>query len=178
MVLAGLVLPKNGVLFLPARTLYNGVTNNKEVRNLSSSFFNKVLVAVDGSEQAVRAVDMAVRMAESSIIGSVTLFNVYDSGSVDVRKLHSAEKLDILRENSQALLKEYEKRFTSTGVPCQLKTAGGEAASLILDLVQNSGDFDLIMLGSRKLNKFQEITLGSVSNKVARLVKVPVLIIK
>lgn len=145
---------------------------------MTTSFFNKVLVAVDGSEQAVRAVDMAVRMAQSSIINSVTLFNVYDSGSVDVRKLHSAEKLDMLRENSLALLAEYEKRFTSIGVDCQAKIAGGEPAQLILDLVHNSGDFDLIMIGSRKLNKFQEITLGSVSNKVARLVKVPVLIIK
>ena len=145
---------------------------------MTASFFNKVLVAVDGSEQAVRAVDMALKMAESSLINSVTLFNVYDSGSVDVRKLHSAEKLDILRENSQALLKEYEKRFTSVGIDCHIKIAGGDPAQLILDLVQNSGDFDLIIVGSRKLNKFQEITLGSVSNKVARLVKVPVLIIK
>jgi nucleotide-binding universal stress UspA family protein len=49
---------------------------------------------------------------------------------------------------------------------------------LILDVIENSADFDLVIMGSRRLNKFQEFTLGSVSDKVTRLSKVPVLIIK
>ncbi|HNX28955.1 MAG TPA: universal stress protein [Syntrophomonadaceae bacterium] len=145
---------------------------------MGSSFFNRVLIAVDDSDQSTRAVDMAVRMAESSIISSAVLFNVYDSGSVDVTKLHSAEKLDKLKAASLALLQEYEKSFTSKGISCQVKSAGGEPSQLILDLIEDSGDFDLIIIGSRKLNKFQEITLRSVSDKVTRLVNVPVLIIK
>lgn len=143
-----------------------------------NAFFNKVLVAVDNSEQSARAVDMAVKMAEASIIGSVVLFNVYDSSKVDVTKLHSAEKLDKLRADSMELLQSYEKLFKAIGISCQLKKAGGHPAQLILDLIENSGDFDLVIIGSRRLNKFQEFTMGSISDKVTRLAKVPVLIVK
>jgi nucleotide-binding universal stress UspA family protein len=145
---------------------------------LGNSFFNKVLVAVDDSEQSARAVDMALNLAKSSVIGSIVLFNVYDSSSVDVTKLHNAEKLDKLREASLALLQKYENLFQAEGVNCQVKKAGGEPAQLILDVIENSADFDLVIMGSRRLNKFQEFTLGSVSDKVTRLSKVPVLIIK
>ncbi|NLX88480.1 MAG: universal stress protein [Syntrophomonadaceae bacterium] len=142
------------------------------------AFFNKVLVAVDNTEQSAHAVDMALRMAKASIIGSVVLFNVYDSGSVDITKLHSAEKLDKLRAASMELLQSYERLFKEAGVSCQLKKAGGHPAQLILDLIENSGDFDLVIIGSRRLNKFQEFTMGSVSDKVTRLATVPVLIVK
>ncbi|HQE05929.1 MAG TPA: universal stress protein [Tepidanaerobacteraceae bacterium] len=135
-------------------------------------------MAVDNSEQSVRAVTMAVKMAKASIIGSVVLFNVYDSSKVDITKLHSAEKLDKLRAASMELLQSYEKLFKAEGISCQLKKAGGQPAQLILDLIENSGDFDLVMIGSRRLNKFQEFTMGSVSDKVTRLAKVPVLIVK
>ena len=145
---------------------------------MGNSFFNKVLVAVDDSEQSARAVDMALNLAKSSVIGSIVLFNVYDSSSVDVTNLHNAEKLDKLREASLALLQKYENLFQAEGVNCQVKKAGGEPAQLILDVIENSADFDLVIMGSRRLNKFQEFTLGSVSDKVTRLSKVPVLIIK
>lgn len=145
---------------------------------MSASFFNKVLIAVDDSEQSARAVDLGVKMAGSSIIGSAILFNIYDSGSIDVTKLHSAEKLDKLRTASLDLLHKYEKLFTAQGLDCQIKSAGGDPAELIMDLIHDSGNFDLIIIGSRRLNKFQEITMRSVSDKVTRLVTVPVLIVK
>jgi nucleotide-binding universal stress UspA family protein len=59
-----------------------------------------------------------------------------------------------------------------------LKRAGGDPASLVIDLVENNQYFDLIIMGSRRINKFQELVFGSVSDKVTRLSNVPVLIIK
>ncbi|HOQ08904.1 MAG TPA: universal stress protein [Syntrophomonadaceae bacterium] len=140
--------------------------------------FAKVLVAVDDSEQSRRAVEKAAELVLSGFLGSIDLFNVYNTGDVDITKLHNQERLDELRAESMRILKMYEELLKEKGVDCTLKRAGGDPASLILDLVENNKDYDLIIMGSRRINKFQELILGSVSDKVTRLAAIPVLIIK
>ncbi len=142
-------------------------------------FFNKVLVAVDDSEQSARAVEMVIRMAKASLLSSIVLVNVYDSGSVDFTKMRSVDKLDAIKAASMTLLKKYEAQLNDHGMHCQItKRTGGDASSVIIDMAEEDKEFDLIIMGSRKLNKLKELTLGSVSDKVTRLVSIPVLIIK
>ncbi len=138
--------------------------------------FAKVLVAVDDSEQSRRAVEKAAELVLSGFLGSIDLFNVYNTGDVDITKLHNQERLDELRAESMRILKMYEELLKEKGVDCTLKRAGGDPASLILDLVENNKDYDLIIMGSRRINKFQELILGSVSDKVTRLAAIPVLL--
>ncbi len=142
------------------------------------AIFNKALVPVDNSEQSVRAVYKATDLAAAGVIKNLVLLNVYDSSRVDITKFHSPEKLDELRAASLELLQNYEGIMNEKGVHPRLKRAGGEASSLILDVVDNDGEYDLIIMGSRKLNKFKELALGSVSDRVGRLVDIPVLIVK
>lgn len=140
--------------------------------------FKKVLIPVDDSEQAFRAVEKALALVSDGVIGDLVLLNVYDTADVDITKLNNQQRLDELRAESFSLLKKYEAMLNEKGIDCQLKRAGGDPASLILDVIENDGEYDLVIMGSRKLNKFQELVLGSVSDKVTRLVKIPVLIIK
>ena len=145
---------------------------------MATPIYKKILVAVDGSEQSQRAVTQALQLAKSGVIEKVVLYNVYDSAAVDVTKLHNLEKLDQIRAESMNLLTRYAEMFTAEGLQPKLKRAGGDAATLIVDLVENDGAFDLIIMGSRKLSQFQKLVLGSVSDRVTRLVDVPVLIVK
>lgn len=145
---------------------------------MAETIFKKVLLAVDESEQSHRAVLKAAELAKAGMIGNIILFNVYDSSDVDITKLHNSDKLDELRAESLILLKQYQSILTEQQVECQLKRAGGDPASLILDVVENDKEFDLIILGSRKLNKFKELVLGSVTDKVTRLVDIPVFVVK
>ncbi len=140
--------------------------------------FNKALVPIDDSEQSLRAVSKAADLAAAGVIKNLVLLNVYDSSKVDITKLHNQDKLDELRGDSLELLQKYEDIMVEKGVHPHLKRAGGEPSSLILDVVENDGTYDIIIMGSRKLNKFQELTLGSVSDRVTRLVDIPVLIVK
>lgn len=142
------------------------------------AIFNKALVPIDDSEQSLRAIYRAAELASAGVIKSLVLLNVYDSSKVDITKLHSQDKLDDLRAESLELLQKYESIMIEKGVHPHLKRAGGEPSSLILDVVDNDGSYDLIIMGSRKLNKFKELALGSVSDRVGRLVDIPVLIIK
>jgi len=140
--------------------------------------FTKVLIAVDDSEQSRRAVEKAAEMALNGFIGSIDLLNVYNTGDVDITKLHNQERLDELRSESLRILKMYEGMLKEKGVDCTLKRAGGDPASLVLDVVDNNKEYDLIIMGSRRINKFQELVFGSVSDKVSRLAPIPVLIVK
>lgn len=140
--------------------------------------FSKVLIPVDDSEQSRRAVEKAAELHHDGVIGSIDLFNVYNTGNVDITKLHNQDRLDELRTESLRILKMYEDFLKEKGVECTLKRAGGDPASLIIDVVDNNKDYDLIIMGSRRINKFQELIFGSVSDKVVRLAKLPVLVIK
>ncbi len=145
---------------------------------MGTAVFHKALVTVDGSEQAQRAVEMAVRLVQSAVIEQVVLYHVYDNSAVDITKLHSLERLDAIRDESQALLTDYAQQFLDAGFEPKLKRAGGDPATLIVDLLENDGEFDLVIMGNRRLGQFQKLVLGSVSDRVTRLVGVPVLIIK
>lgn len=145
---------------------------------MGTAIFHKTLVAVDDSEQAQRAVEKAIQLAQSGVVEQVVLYHVYDSSSVDPTKLHNLERLDAIRSESQALLAAYAQQFLDVGLQPKLKRAGGDPSTLIVDLVENDGEFDLVIMGNRRLNQFQKLVLGSVSDRVTRLVNVPVLIIK
>lgn len=145
---------------------------------MDKPLFTKVLLPVDDSPQSERSVQKAIELYQAGIIQNLVLFNVYNTGDVDITKLHSAEKLDELRANSLKILEKYQKMLADQNIPCITKKAGGDPASLILDLIENNGKFDLIIMGSRRLNKFQELAFGSVTDKITRLVNIPVLVVK
>lgn len=140
--------------------------------------FENVLIPVDDSEQSRRAVEKAATLVQEGFVGKITLFNVYNTGDVDITKLRNQERLDELRSESLRILTMYEDLLKEQGIEYTLKRAGGDPASLVIDLVENNQYFDLIIMGSRRINKFQELVFGSVSDKVTRLSNVPVLIIK
>jgi nucleotide-binding universal stress UspA family protein len=140
--------------------------------------FENVLIPVDDSEQSRRAVVKAATLVQEGVVGKITLFNVYNTGDVDITKLRNQERLDELRSESLRILTMYEDLLKEQGIEYTLKRAGGDPASLVIDLVENNQYFDLIIMGSRRINKFQELVFGSVSDKVTRLSNVPVLIIK
>jgi nucleotide-binding universal stress UspA family protein len=140
--------------------------------------FENVLIPVDDSEQSVRAVEMAASLVQQGFITNITLFNVYNTGDVDITKLRNQERLDELRAESMRILEMHESTLKGQGIDCSIKRAGGDPASLVIDLVENNKEYDLIIMGNRRINKFQELVFGSVSDKVTRLVRIPVLVIK
>ena len=140
--------------------------------------FENVLIPVDDSEQSRRAVEKAAALVQDGFVGKINLFNVYNTGDVDITKLRNQERLDELRTESLRILKMYEDLLKEQGIECTLKRAGGDPASLVIDLVEDNPDFDLIIMGNRRINKFQELVFGSVSDKVTRLITIPVLVIK
>ncbi|MFD2616462.1 universal stress protein [Terrilactibacillus laevilacticus] len=134
--------------------------------------YEKILLAVDGSENAKRAAKHAIQMASLNSNASVKIIHV-----IDLSKVKSEVLNPDLKEEREKRLKEVESAFKKAHVSYDIKIEHGEPGPTIVTYA-NSRQFDLVIVGSRGLNSLQEMVLGSVSHKVAKRVKCPVLIIK
>ncbi len=145
-----------------------------------------ILVAVDCSENSIRALDFALDLAEK-YSAAVTILNVSESpamGAVplepttvsgdsmvlfakDLRRLHE----DILNK-SIAHAKEVNPKVTVFS-----KLREGDPALEIVAEAKEAG-FDIVVVGHRGEGRMREIFLGNISEKVSHLAPCPVVIIK
>lgn len=70
-----------------------------------------------------------------------------------------------------------EEQLQSKNLPYEVTILHGEPGPAIDDYA-NKNEFDLVVIGSRGLNMFQEMVLGSVSHKVMKRVNCPARIVK
>ncbi|WP_342506768.1 universal stress protein [Sporosarcina sp. FSL K6-2383] len=138
--------------------------------------YKKILVAVDGSANSTRAAEHAAYLASLSPGAVVNVLYIldYDRTRSDVLQNAGSDDLHIDRKKQLAPIKD---AFEQRKVTYELVIKHGEPGPTIV-IFANSNDFDLVIVGSRGLNSFQEMVLGSVSHKVAKRVTAPVLIVK
>ena len=138
--------------------------------------YKKLLVAVDGSENSLRATKQAAIIASLSENCSVEIVTVADYSKTKSEVLYSEslEKLNLERRKklrpAEDILQEYNVTYT-------VKILHGIPGPTIVTYA-NENDFDMLVIGSRGLNTLQEMVLGSVSHKVAKRANCPVLIVK
>jgi nucleotide-binding universal stress UspA family protein len=139
----------------------------------------KVLVAVDGSGSAKRALEFA-RDLLAGKESSVTLFHVIPQHIIYGRAWMAAEEYDMPAERaaSMVLLEESARQLQAAGVGPTIdkQLAVGDPADLILTAAEND-DSDLIIMGSRGLNAASRFLVGSTSTKVTTHAHCPVLVV-
>ncbi|PKG23623.1 universal stress protein [Niallia nealsonii] len=138
--------------------------------------YKTILLAVDGSEHSLRAAKEAVGIA--SLINECTIEVVYvvDFSKTKNQVLHAMSKEE-LEQSRRTKLLPIEKQIRANNVSYRITFLRGEPGPVIVDYA-NKESFDLVIIGSRGLNALQEMVLGSVSHKVVKRVKCPVLIVK
>ncbi|WP_100487526.1 universal stress protein [Sporolactobacillus pectinivorans] len=143
----------------------------------------EILVPVDGSAPALRAVDEAVAIAEGKKDVDITLIYVSPSPvyfpfySMVGPSLDADVKEVEEKEGNQMLDDIIEKASEHTKVKFKKKHLYGIAAQEITDFA-NDTKKDLIVMGNRGMGAFGQVMLGSVSNKVLHLANCPVMIVK
>ncbi len=140
------------------------------------SVFKKILIASDGSEHALKAAEKAAYMAKHEPEAEIEVIYVTDAATTKTEVLHHWSKLDIDRDRKQRIQSTIEV-LTNHDLSWDLKIVHGDPGPTIVDYA-NKNDFDLLVIGSRGLNVFQEMVLGSVSHKVVKRAKCPVLVVK
>jgi nucleotide-binding universal stress UspA family protein len=142
------------------------------------SKISSILVAVDGSDNAFRAFDSALRRAKQlgSKIYVIAVIQV-PAASTYGREL-SAEFEKIAQNEANKMLSDYAKEAKEKhGIKVETILAKGNPSIVIIQKAKEN-DADMIVMGSRGLGGVKELFLGSVSHSVARNAKVPVLVVK
>ena len=140
--------------------------------------FKNILVPVDGSTSAHKAVDLACDL-RSHYAAELTFLHVLeDAGSPRIpRELRQYAELehvwitemDVRRSASEEILQNAGARAREDGQErISTQTEVGDPASMILAYAKDH-DIDLIVLGSRGLGNLKGLLMGSVSHKVAQM---------
>lgn len=139
--------------------------------------FTKILLAADGSDHSVRAAKKAAELAKlSGRDAEITVVYVIDGQTSKVDVLHNPDRT-VVEEKRRLRLHPVTSLFNSEDLNFKLEKLLGEPGPAIVEYA-NKNEFDVVVVGSRGLNGLQEMVLGSVSHKVAKRVKAPVMIVK
>ena len=137
----------------------------------------RIVVGVDGSEGAVQALRFAIEEARirGAELRAVSAWHVppavYGAGWAP-----ASTDIDEFRKLAESALREsvQEAGATDAGIEVTSLVREGHPVDL---LVEESGDADLLVLGTRGLGGFKELLLGSVSQQCAHHASCPVVIV-
>ncbi|MBD3920544.1 universal stress protein [Paenibacillus sp. PR3] len=138
--------------------------------------YNRIVVPIDGSPQAWKALDHAIDLAHAH--SSVRLTALHVDASVSLNEPVFGTELDhaVAAEDKQVIDSAIRK-LTSAGVNFQAMHQSGSPSEVICQTATQE-QADLIVMGSRGLGLVKEMLLGSVSHAVAQHAICPVLLVK
>ena len=137
--------------------------------------FSRILVAIDGSESAKKAFEESIYLAQkcSSKLDVVHVVQCELGGD----SATTFELIDELKTKAEKMLDEYKIQAAKNNVPIEIMVTQGDPAQVIIDLAKTKR-YDLIIMGTRGRSAFQELLIGSVSQKVMHHAICPVMVIR
>lgn len=138
--------------------------------------FEHILLAVDGSEHAVRAAKVAADLARR-MESELRIVVAYDPIPPFLGEPNMQAAINARLEDAQALLKKAEAVVGEVPGGVHSEMLEGSSAEAIIE-VANTRKSDLIVIGSRGLGRLAGLVLGSTSQKVVSHAPCPVLIVR
>jgi nucleotide-binding universal stress UspA family protein len=140
----------------------------------------RILVPVDGSDNALRAVRYAVSARdlyrEPVDIHLINVQRRVASGGVRMF-IPQPQLNDFYQEEGEAALKSARALLDAAGVPYHAHIAVGEEPESIARYAREH-DCQLVVMGTRGMGTIANMLLGSVSSRTIHLSPVPVLLVK
>lgn len=140
----------------------------------------KILVATDGSETSLSAVQYAAKLTSSmSSNDQITLVSVHDDTALRhaAQFVGQSEVEDYLRDMSEKELAPACKALDSLGVQYDEAIVTGHVSEEIVKLA-DTGGYDMIVMGSKGRSGFADLLIGSVAQRVLATARQPVLLVK
>lgn len=138
----------------------------------------KILVPVDGSESALRAVRHAARIAKLIPGTAIELLNVQDPVLLREHAAMSVQDISRIRDEETArLLQPARALLDAEGVSYTTCSRTGAPAGEIAQQVHEA-QCDEVIMGTRGMGPVASIMIGSVAARVVHVVEVPVTLVK
>ncbi|MZR31654.1 universal stress protein [Sneathiella litorea] len=144
--------------------------------------FKKILIPMDGSEQSLKALKIAVNLQESFDCELIilTVFRHHSLLETSMSMVRSEEPEimdDILRKHASEVAESGKALALDMGAKrVRAFVKNGHPSRTIVSFSKDK-DIDLIILGSRGHGDLEGFLLGSVSHKVTSLAKCPVMVV-
>jgi nucleotide-binding universal stress UspA family protein len=139
-----------------------------------------ILVAIDGSETALRALDFAVLqarlapVAERHVLNAQPTLSNYTAAEIYV----TAERIrEVAAERARAILDAAAEHLSNAGCGFELEQIEGDPAETIARRAAELG-CESITMGTHGLTSLGILFLGSVAQKVVHYATVPVTLVK
>jgi nucleotide-binding universal stress UspA family protein len=152
--------------------------------------FSNILVAIDGSDQSIKAAEYAIDIAKrySAQLIALTVLDIskarYSSSAFIAPPVHGLKELELMRKEAQEWLDKIgeliEQKKENNNNSIQLISQVEESMSVpgaIIDYAENQ-NIDLIVIGTRGRSGFKKLLLGSVASTVVTYATCPVLVTK
>jgi len=143
--------------------------------------FEKILYPTDFSDVATKALEYIKNLKGSGTREIVVLHVMDERGMDSIHRFLGDDEFKSLkktrREETKKLLEGVAKQLTEAGLKVKVRVETGMPIREILK-VEAEEDVSAVVIGSHGMSNLREIFLGSVSEKVIRKSKNPVLVIK
>jgi len=139
--------------------------------------FDRILLAVDGSEHALHAARTAAELARNMKPAEFRIVVSYDTIPMYLGEPNLQFAIDNRKSDAEAVLARAVQEVGN--IPCNIHTEliEGDTAEAIIDVAKTRKS-DLIVMGSRGLGTLAGLLLGSTSQKVVSHAPCPVLIVR
>lgn len=141
--------------------------------------YKRILVPVDGSPTATRALTAALRMARETL-GQVRVLHVLDDLPYASGMDYAGNVLQLMREEAQRVLAVAQAQAESAGVPAEtaLEEQTGRRLGDVVAQAAAAWKADLVVVGSHGRRGVARVLLGSGAEQIIRTAAVPVLVIR
>ncbi len=137
--------------------------------------FKSILVPTDGSEYTKFAVKEAIDLA-AAIGAKITAVYVLDRALFSNMPMDTAvlNVYTVLEKEGKEAVEYVRAEGKKRGVEVDVKVVEGTPVKTIVEM---SGDYDLVVMGTLGRTGFSKLMLGSVAEKVVRYSSSPVLVV-
>ncbi len=142
--------------------------------------FRKILYPTDFSDVSKKALQYLIQLKKAGT-EEVVILHVVDTRSLHIPEVYSLFDLSLLGEKLESVAQEEADKIAGeladAGIKTSIRIEKGIPFKEILR-VEAEENISLIVIGSHGVSNVEEMLLGSVSEKVIRKARKPVLVVK
>lgn len=140
--------------------------------------FHTLLVAIDGSELGMDALDKAIELARGFKANLHAIY-VIETGLISSVPMDNTWEViySLLEKEGTETLDKAEKRASDAGVSLERHLLSGHAGNEIINLAEQE-KADLIIVGSRGKSEIDRLLIGSVSAHVVKYSHVSTMVVR
>ena len=146
---------------------------------LRDKVLRKILIATDGSETAEKAANFGIQIVRLSgaKVYAVYVIDTTPYYSIPLDQIWSKEVYEQLEQMGNEITSNVEKTAKAAGLEAESIVLKGDPAARIVNFAEEQS-VDMIVVGSHGIGGFERLVIGSVSEKVVRHAKIPVLVFR